>query len=156
QGSSQFDPQQSPTPSNVSGSPPPVSNGTPMTPQQVEKMITLYHVSSNDSWSQEIVNGKKSNTPLNQLKRPINPDLSKNRRTESNPCGDGRGGDDLGPGFYTGDSPDFVDYYTKDHDLNTGSSIMQFQLPEKALNQLTTENIAPDDLQGFQQSMRDG
>jgi hypothetical protein len=121
----------------------------------IEKLITLYHVSSDKDWANEIANGKAAKKPLDKLKHPIDPDRGREQRKD-NPFGDGRGGDDLGPGFYTGDSPQFVDYYTKDHSETGDSSVMQFQLPEKELAKLTRRDVKPDDEEGFKQSMRDG
>lgn len=139
--------------------PDPVSPGNPgqqaVTPQDVEKMVTLYHVSSSKAWADAITKGNASKTPLKDLKNPIDPDYSKNKRKQG-PCDDGRGGDDLGPGFYTGNSPEFVDYYTKNDSVTGDSSVMKFELPEKALAALKRKDIAPDDDVGFKQSMRNG
>src|SRR5262249_31559874 len=119
------------------------------------KMVTIYHVSSRKAWADAITKGNASKTSLKDLKNPIDPDYSKNKRKQG-PCDDGRGGDDLGPGFYTGNSPEFVDYYTKDHSVTGDSSVMKFEIAEKELAKLTRRDIAPDDDAGFKKSMRDG
>src|SRR5262249_9844863 len=63
---------------------------TDLKPEEViEKMITLYHVSSDKNWSNEIVNGKAKHTPLDQLKHPIDPDRGKKARAKD-PFSDGR------------------------------------------------------------------
>ena len=62
-------------------------------------MVTLYHISNSPSWAKSIDEGKSGGKKLDELARPINPDLSKNNRKDD-VYGDGRRGDDLGPGFY--------------------------------------------------------
>jgi hypothetical protein len=133
-----------------------MDKGTSGTPKDViDRMITLYHVSSDTGWAQDIADGKTAKTPLDKLKNPIDPERGKKLRKQD-PSSDGRGGDDLGPGFYTGSSPEFVDYYTKDHSDSGRSSVLQFQILESALAKLKRRDIAPDDEQGFKKSMRDG
>lgn len=129
--------------------------GSPEAAKQVEEMITLYHISNNPGWATEIASGKQGGLTLDKLRRPISPDLARNMRKDD-PRGDGRGGDDLGPGFYTGNSANFVDEYAKNYDPSNPASVLQFQLPKAALEALRVKSIAPDDNDTFQQYMQDG
>jgi hypothetical protein len=128
----------------------------PAVKAKAEEMITLYHISNNPGWATEIATGKGAKTDFDKLRRPISPTVSSRLRTEKDPYGDGRGGDDLGPGFYTGDSRAFVDKYAANYDKNNPASVLQFTLPKSALDALRVKSIAGDDDATFQQYMKDG
>jgi hypothetical protein len=128
----------------------------PAVKAKAEEMITLYHISNNPGWASEIAAGKGAGTGFDKLRRPISPTISSRLRTEQEPHGDGRGGDDLGPGFYTGDSRAFVDKYSENYDKDNPASVLQFTLPKSALDALRVKSIAGDDNAQFQQYMKDG
>jgi hypothetical protein len=126
--------------------------------KEVEEMITLYHLSGAKGWADKVAKAKGDGKSFDELgSAKIDPDLVKKMRAKD-PQGDGRGGDDLGPGFYTTDSKDFIDeYMAKNYKDNPqAAGIMQFQVPKSALADLAVKQNAPDDEKAFQQNMRDG
>lgn len=131
--------------------------------EEVEKMITLYHISNSTKWANGLADAKKQDKKFNELAQPINPTLSSDKRKtafekgEAPANGDGRGGDDLGPGFYTGNSAEFVDHYFKNYFDGSANEaqILQFELPEKALEKMKVKDNGTDE-STFQQNMADG
>jgi hypothetical protein len=122
----------------------------------LDQLVTLYHITNAPWWATQISEAKQKGAEFKDLKNPIDPYLSLNKRNKGDIEGDGRGGDDLGPGFYVGDSPEFADYYGKNYDKNNPASVMKFQIPKSELDKLNRKDIAPDDEETFQDFMKRG
>ena len=135
-----------------------VQESTGVSQQEAEEMVTLYHITGSAGWGNLIATRKaqgKSHDDLGGAK--IDPERMLKERKK----GDiGRGGDDLGPGFYTTDSLDFVnDYASKnftDEESQGDSALLKFQVPKKKLEALKSKNIDKNDDQTFDQYFKDG
>lgn len=128
----------------------------------VEEMLTLYHMTTPDGmlWAENLAKEKGKGTPFDKLRHPIDPDITKRKRTDVDPAGDGRCGDDLGPGFYTTSSADFVKYYAEKGQIGGSKGqggVLSFQIAKKALEEgLKIEDIGADDDNKFKQYIKAG
>jgi hypothetical protein len=128
----------------------------------LEEMITLYHMTTPDGmlWAENLAAEKGKGTPFDKLRHPIDPEITKRKRTPENPGGDDRGGDDLGPGFYTTSSADFVKYYAQKAGIGESKrqgGVLSFQIARKALEEgFDIEDIDADDDAKFKQYIKAG
>lgn len=151
-------PQPSSSPQQVKQEANALSESTGVSQEEAEEMVTLYHITGSAHWGKTIASKKAQGLTHDQLGGfAIDPERMLKERKNGQI---GRGGDDLGPGFYTTDSLDFVrDYANKNFetsDSQSDSALLEFQVPKKKLEALKSTNIDKNDDKTFKQYFKDG
>ena len=116
--------------------------------EEQDELMHFYHVTNSSAFANSLTQGKSKGTNFKDLKIPIDPQYRINH-----PDQDLRGGDDLGPGFYVGNSPKFADYYTGGF---SDGSVLKFSIMKSKLKALKQQHNAPDDEDTFQDFMKRG